>query len=259
MIQEQLIRKVTNIGNGAHIFAPKEWLNEDVLVVRLEKKDVKEQILEKLLPFLDKVIGVFLFGSHARKESNEHSDIDVLVIAREKFKINEGGFDFVVMTDKDIPSAIKLNPLLMCSIFREAVPIINGEKLEALKKLEFNKKIFVPFVEQTEKIIEENKELLELDKKTGKYASDSIIYSLFLRLRGIFIIKGLLRGNSFSNERFKDWLDLEEKTYLGIYKSYSEVRNGAYGKDSLVKVEDSEKLLCFLEKELKVLRKKIDG
>lgn len=36
--QEQLIRKVSRIGNGAHIFAPKDWINEKVIIVRVEKK-----------------------------------------------------------------------------------------------------------------------------------------------------------------------------------------------------------------------------
>ena len=58
--QEQIIRTVSQVGNGAHIFAPKEWINEKVLIVRLEQKTVKEQIMEKIYPFLDKIIAVFL-------------------------------------------------------------------------------------------------------------------------------------------------------------------------------------------------------
>ena len=59
--KEQLIRIVSQVGNGAHIFAPKEWINEKVLIIRLEKKTIKEQVLEKIYPHLDKIIAVFLF------------------------------------------------------------------------------------------------------------------------------------------------------------------------------------------------------
>ena len=45
---EQIMRKVAGFGNGAHVFAPKEWMNEQVLVIRLEKKSIKEQVLESL-------------------------------------------------------------------------------------------------------------------------------------------------------------------------------------------------------------------
>jgi putative transposon-encoded protein len=43
--QEQLLRKVTEIGNGAHVFAPKEWIGEEVFIVRTPKKNLKEKIL----------------------------------------------------------------------------------------------------------------------------------------------------------------------------------------------------------------------
>src|SRR3989344_6570915 len=116
---EQLIRRVTGVGNGAHIFAPKEWINESVLVVRLEKKSIKEEILEMLYAHLDKVIAVFLFGSHARAEEAEDSDVDVLVIAKEKFGVDKKpNYDFIVITEDFLPSAVKINPIMMYSIFR---------------------------------------------------------------------------------------------------------------------------------------------
>ena len=62
--KEQLIRIVSQVGNGAHVFAPKEWVNEEVLIVRLGKKTVKEKIFEKIYPHLDKIIAVLLYGSN---------------------------------------------------------------------------------------------------------------------------------------------------------------------------------------------------
>ncbi len=135
MEQEQLIRKVTEIGNGAHIFAPKEWLNEEVLIVRIEKKELKEEILEILSPYLSKITAVFIYGSNARGEASETSDKDVLIISREKFKIeNKRNFEFLVLSEDSIESAIKINPILMYSIFKEAKAIINENYLDKYKK-----------------------------------------------------------------------------------------------------------------------------
>ena len=36
-LQEQIIREVKKIGNGAHIFTPKEWIGEKVIIVRTKK------------------------------------------------------------------------------------------------------------------------------------------------------------------------------------------------------------------------------
>ena len=54
MEQEQLIRQVTEIGNGAHIFAPKEWIGERVLIVKT-RKSLKEEILSDMKGILDYV------------------------------------------------------------------------------------------------------------------------------------------------------------------------------------------------------------
>ena len=126
--QEQIIRIVSQVGNGAHIFTPKGWINEKVLIVRLEKKSIKEGILQRIYPYLDKVIGVFIYGSQARGEAEENSDVDVLVIAKEKFKISkEEDFKFIVISEASLGNAIKTNPIIMYSIFKEAKAIINEE------------------------------------------------------------------------------------------------------------------------------------
>lgn len=257
--KEQLIRIVSQVGNGAHIFAPKEWINEKVLIVRLEQKTIKEQIMEKIYPFLDKITAVFLYGSHARGEATENSDIDVLIIAKEKFKLTkEEGEDFIVLTEEEIPNAIKINPILMYSIFNEAKVIINPGYLDKLKKIKLTKEYFKKFIEQTKESIRSNRELIVLDKKTGKYSSDSIIYSAILRLRGVFIINSLLKKSYFSNSNFKNWLKPLDLDYSEIYSIYSEVRKGKSVKDTNILIEQEEKLINFLESELIKLDEKIN-
>lgn len=257
--KEQLIRTVSQIGNGAHIFAPKEWINEKVLIVRLEKKTIKEKLIEKISPYLDKIIAVLLFGSVAREEETEQSDIDVLIIAKEKFKIEkEKEMDIIILTDKEIPESIKKNPILMYSIFKESKTIINPEYAEEFKKIKIIPRYFSEFIEQTKKSIRSDKEIIELDRKTGKYASDSIVYSLILRLRGIYIINCLLDKKDFSNSSFKNWLNQTKVNFSNAYDSYKRIRSEIYGKESKIKILESEKLLTLLESELNKLESKIN-
>ena len=194
-VKEQIVREVNLIGNGAHIFAPKEWANEKVLVVRLEKKSVKEELLEILYPYLDKITAVFIYGSYARKEETKDSDVDVLVIAKEKFKIEKNNkFQIIVLAEVEIDNTVRLNPILMYSIFKEASAVINSGYLELLKKHKIDYSSFSSFIKSSHDSLKSNIELLELDKKTGKNVSNSIIYSLILRLRGIFIIENLIKN-----------------------------------------------------------------
>ena len=117
MQEERLIRKVTEIGNGAHVFVPREWLNDEVIMVRTPRINPQEEIIKVLGPYLDKVIAVFLYGSYARGEQERDSDIDVFVISREKFSVKSKNIDIVVIPESRIKSAIKLNPLLFYSIY----------------------------------------------------------------------------------------------------------------------------------------------
>jgi len=253
--KEQIVRKAGKIGNGSHVFVPKEWENEEVLVVRIGKKSIKEELVETLFPHLDKITGVFIFGSYARGEFLENSDIDVLVITREKFKIEKRrNFAIIIIEEEKLKEAIKINPILMYSIFKEAKPIINIQYLENLKKLEIEKSYFKQFILTSYNSIKSNKEILLLDKKTGKTASNAVVYSLILRLRGVFIINKLLKKQAYSNKLFKEWIINNCKIELEkAYEAYQSIRDNKEKKDILT-IEDAEKLLYFLEKESKKLR-----
>lgn len=252
--KEQIMRKVSVFGNGAHIFAPKEWRDEKVLVIRLEKKSIKEQVLEMLLPNLDKVIAAGIYGSHARKEESESSDIDIIVFVKEKFKlIKPQNFEVLMLEESSISRALEANPLMVYSIFKEAVPIINQSYFEKLKAEQVNKSLFKQFIVSTRESINSDKELLELDKKTGKYASNAVIYSLILRLRGIFLAYCLLKNKEYSNKSFRKWITRNCKISTeAFYEVYQAIRDNKKIKEK-IPLEQAELALAFLEKEIKTL------
>ena len=256
--KEQLVRIVTSVGNGAHIFAPKEWINEKVLIVRLEKKSIKEEILQRLYPYLDRIIGVFLYGSQARGEATEDSDVDVLVIARDKFEMGEEEkFRFIVITEDSLSNAIKTNPIMMYSIFREAKAIINEDSLNKLRQIKINPGLFKQFIQTTKESIKSDEEIIDLDKKTGETISNSVLYSLILRLRGIFIINSLLNKEKYSNSLFKKWINSKCKiNYEEVYSIYQALRSGKELGDK-VPIKSGEILVDLLKEELKKLEQLI--
>jgi len=253
--KEQIIRKVTEIGNGAHIFAPREWLDEEVLIVRL-KKSIKEEIIKLAYPHLDKIIAVFLYGSHARNEQTEKSDVDVVVISKEPFELKKENFDIVVIPENKIKKAIELNPILLYSVINEAKPIINGNYLEILKREKIELKYFKNYIEETKRLIKINKS--EISLYGGKeIAPNSVIYSLMLRLRGIFIIDKLMKKEKFSNLEFKSWIiKNSEADYEKVYKIYSSLRDDKKEKN-IVPIAQAESLLSLLENETKRIENKI--
>ena len=218
---EQIIRKVSAVGNGAHVFAPREWLGNDVIMVRKPQKSVDEKILGLILPYLKDIKGVYLYGSYARGEAREDSDIDILVIANKKLKIKKKGYEIVVLQEEDITKAIKIAPVLIYSALAEAQPIINSELLNVLRKKYCPLAAdFKEYVSETKKIISINEELLDA-------------YSIILRLRGIYIINLLIKGESYSNKKFTSWLS---KILLGVdvvslYENYRKRKKNGKSED----------------------------
>lgn len=252
-MKEQLMREVTSVGNGAHIFAPKEWLGDEVILIRKPKQSLKERIYFVLEPYLGDIKGVYLFGSNARGEAVRSSDVDLFVISNKKIKAD--GFEIISLEEDKIAKAIKLEPVIMYSIFSESKSIINSDLMERLrKKYKPKLKDFKGFLEGTERIININKGFLELGDN-----SDAISYSIILRLRGIFIINQLLRGRKYSHKDFKLWVrrKVSSVDYDAVYDSYRSAKEESSVKNA--KIGDLEKLLELLEKEMLKLCGRIYG
>lgn len=258
MIEERLIRKVTEIGNGAHIFAPREWLNEEVIIVRTPRINPKEEIIKVLGPYLDKVIAIFLYGSYARGEQERDSDIDVLVISREKFSVKYKNMEIVVIPESKIKSAIKLNPLLFYSMLNEALPIINSSYFEKLKHEKIDFSLFNEVIKDTKESLKSSQEIMEMDYRLkSKIASESVVYSLILRLRGLFIINLLLSNKKYSKQSFRNWLIANSNIdYEKIYNIYRAIRDNKKVAEK-VPIEQAESLIKLLFKEIKKLEGKI--
>ncbi len=252
---EQLKRIAKNFGNGAHIFVPKEWAGEEIVIIRQQRKSLKERIMQVLEPYLNSVVGAYLYGSYAREEQTKNSDVDLFIIIDKKLKIKEKGFEIICLEKKDIKKAIGLEPILIYSIFAEAKPIINSQLLEELKsKYHPQLKDFKAFFEDSERIIKINEKFLETEK--GEFLSgEAVVYSTILRLRGAFIIKCLLNGTIYTNKYLKEWVkkELPEISFNSIYEAYNNSKNEVKIKGK-IKVKDIYSLLELLNKELNLLK-----
>ena len=238
MHKEQLIRKVTQIGNGAHIFVPKDWLDDEVVLIRVPKQPIEAKILKVLKPYLENIEGVFLYGSYARNEQSKDSDIDILVIANKKLSIKQDNYEIIVLEEKNIEKAIEISPLLIYSALAEARPIINSKLFEKLKsKYKIQDKHVRNYLRQTKEIIKVNEEFPSL-------------YSLMLRLRGVYLVNQLLSGKNYSNEKFKSWL-LRHSSNLDVEK----IKN--YKEDYVLSDKEANSLLILLKDKVKEVEVKI--
>lgn len=228
-IKESVEKEVVKFGNGSIVYTPKKWIGKRVLVILEEKPlDIEGSVIEILKPYLSSVEGVFLYGSYARNEQTPESDIDILVISDEKINLKKkGNFDFLIKTkDKFVEELEKDPTLFLYQIIKEAKPIFNELLLEELEHIK-TKPNFKEFFDGTLGAFKNIKNLMDVDKKRRKtyLNSTACIYSLILRLRGLFLIQCFVKKQTFSNKKFKELIKshwFKEKTanhFLDIYRA----------------------------------------
>ena len=251
MIESKLVQK---FGNSAHIVLPKDYVGKRIRFL-LEPKtfnDIKSEILEILKPYLENILGVYLYGSYARNEQTVDSDVDILVITNTKLKIIDkiNYCTIVSVTLKELENTLSTNAVLILPIIKEAKTIINPDLLEKYKEYKFTKKNTKDFVDGSIGILELNKNGLELDFEIG-----SLVYSLILRIRGLLMIKAIINKTSYSKSLLFDYLEnysFSNEKIEELYKIYSNERNNMrVRKNEFVNKNDIIKLIVIAENLLK--------
>lgn len=263
MEKQELIKPIVRMGNSACVLLPKAWVDGKARVELIEKPiDIKKDLFEILSPYLEDIIGIYLVGSYARGEQTFESDVDVIVITNNlKKEIVHGKYHISIYSLDSIEKTLKNNPIMIYPRLMEAVVILNKSILERLRNIKISKKQFREFIEDTKRIIKIDKEFIELDKLDGDFLeSKSVIYSLVLRFRAIFLIKNILSKKIYSKKLFKQWLIkhiVGKENVEKIYSIYEGIRDEDKNKTNRVRLEISlaEKVLNLLENEVKRFEK----
>lgn len=253
---------VVRWGNSAGVLLPREWFGKQVKIILIDRtNEIKKDILDILDQYLNDIIGIYLVGSYARNEHQADSDIDIIVISKNIRKhIISGRYDIDIYTLDSIRKTIKNNPIMILPSLLEAIPIINKSLLEELISINVSLKSFREYIKECKRIIDINKNLVNLDKIKGKnLESKEVIYSLLLRLRGIYMMNCILENKKYFNKEFKKWLiyrtGLKEEEINRIYESYKSVKNDKKIKEKF-RIELIEKLIELLQEEIKKYGKK---
>jgi predicted nucleotidyltransferase len=260
-IQKGEIRRIaTPIGNSSHVILPKDWEGYEISLAKVEINP-KKDILHLLEPYLKDIIGVYLYGSYARKENEKDSDVDIIVITNKKIEIEvRKPFDLTQIEKNKLDDFRRINPILFYSFIFEAEPIINSSFLEDFRKEELNKNYLKEHIKDTNRVMSINKKLLNLSKsEKQKYIDNNLIYSLMLRLRGVYIIDTLLKKEKFSNGSFLkflgDKLAYEPSTYYEVYRAIRDNKKTS----KKIEVEEAEKLFNLITDLLKSINTKLNN
>jgi len=200
-LKNEIIKNTIQVGNSAGVLLPKAWLNSRVKII-LEPLNVEKDVLDILMNenLLKDILGIYIVGSYARKEETIESDVDILVITNKiDKKIKKGKYEIILISIDELKNQIEKNALPLIPMLREAKPIINSELLSSYQSVKLTKKNLRFHIETTKSALKIIKKFLELkDKKI----SDNIVYSLILRLRGVYIIECIIKNKTPKNKEF---------------------------------------------------------
>lgn len=254
MIETKIVQR---FGNSSHVVLPKGYIGKRIRFIAEPKtfEDIKSEILKILQPYLENIVGVYLYGSYARNEQTIDSDIDILIITSSKLKIIDkiDNYTIVSITTEEIENTLKNNAVLILPIIKEAKTIINPDLLKKYKEYKFTKKNIKNFIISSKRILILNKKGLELDFEVG-----SLVYSLILRIRGLLMIKLMMKNKLYSKSLLFNYLennDIGKNKIEELYRIYTNERNNVRIKESdIIKKADIEKLLVIVEKLLKEIK-----
>ena len=244
------VKRTVKAGNSSAVILPRAWLNQEVRVELVKK--TPEIILYETLKIVSRyidtkeIIGIYLAGSYARSEESSESDIDLLIITFDvdKEMIHNNMYNILIVSEKLLKWKLENDLLPIGPMIAEAVPLINGSYLgdievEATDK---NLKWYINTTKDKLKLIRR-----ALDNTKGKLAN-SVIYTLVLRIRTLYIIRKLIDDEKYSKKEFVKLIARVSGSDR-VYEAYVLVKNDL-DKSALVTKEEAEKLYVYLARQL---------
>ena len=252
------IKKTIKAGNSSAVILPKTWLNKEVRVELFKK--TQNIILSDTIDILRKyieinnVIGIYLVGSYARKEEDENSDIDILVVTKDidKEVIKEGIYSILIISSILLKQKLKQDLLPIGPMFREAKPLLNAGYLESIE-INVTKRNVKRYIKTTEEKLELIKKVLDKKKiQNRKNVEDVVAYTLILRIRTLYLITKLIKTEEYSKKDFVNML-IGISNGKNAYDSYLAVKNNLDEKG--VSINEVKKLYSYLMNQLERVKK----
>jgi len=245
-----IVKQTREVGTSAGVLLPRKWLNKQVVVTLFSpsREEIAREVLDILIKggFNEETKGVYLYGSYARGDYDQESDIDVLVITQGVNKlINDKNYEILLVSEENFSRDLATN-LNYLSILKEIEVIVNKDLIERYSKrknmLNINK-----ILKEIERIIKINKDTVEICKANNRNIPDGIVYSIVLRLRELYLIKCLISKKIYSKEDFlKICGEKRYSAYIRIKRNEKEVNN--------LLPEEIKNILDLSEKWLKELK-----
>lgn len=253
-MEKTIVKQVVRLGNSSGVVLPKEWIGGTAKIELVRKPlNIKGDIFKLLDRYLSSVLGIYLVGSYSRGEQTKNSDVDIIVISDNLRKdIVSEEYNISIYPLKDVKRTIERNPLMIYPRILESKVLLNSSLIKEFSK-KFGKKSFKRFIADTKSILRINKEIIKLDKIEGEFiSSPQVIYSLILRLRGLFLVGCLLSNKRYYKKNFFSRFEAKigKEDFEKLYEVYETFKKQEKIKTK-IKIAIVEKLFSLVKGEIK--------
>jgi predicted nucleotidyltransferase len=230
MMEKFMTKTVKKYGNSGGVYLPSSWIGGMVEISLVSKPARPEEDLP--LAFagrMQHVISMFLYGSYARGEAEEGSDIDVIVVTDSHTKdmevpqgLKERGYDVRIMSADRLKRNVERDVLFNKSL-EDAKVIFNDGFLNELRSIK-PKRDIGDRIAMARSSLNIMKNLFEPGKDNS-----NLIYPLVMRMKEMQLIQVNREAKRYSLDLLEDrlldkGLSLQDCKKLMAY--YRAVRNG---------------------------------
>jgi predicted nucleotidyltransferase len=235
----RVIKAVKPSGNSGSVYVPREWIGQSVEISLYSAEAI---VLEALYPYVESILGVYIYGPHASGRGAPEQDVDVLVISEKSLGIIPGnkGIDCTVIVKDELEEYAKAYPAEYAAILSEAVPLMNDKLLEEMRSYKLDDDAEERFYDSLERSIAIARSLA----KEGDHSSAA--YALMQRLKDYSVLSSNGKYRYLSLEEYAVGKGLDKERFGRLFEAY-EAKKHDNKPEYAVGQEDVAALLKILE------------
>ncbi len=261
MISPEVVTKtVKKYGNSGGVYVPSSWIGGQAEVRLLSRPAEPEKDLPlALAENMKHVVSILLYGSYARNEQTEGSDIDVIVVTDAHAKsmkipkeLKDMNYDIRVMERQELMNAAE-NDIIMRDTIEGSRILFNESFISELRPLK-NGRGFRERLGLARSSLNVIRSLYE----TGGNQGD-LVYPILMRIKEMLLIKCITEKRNYSHKILEESLKKKGITKgdsIKLIDRYRGVRDGRKPKRCEFDGQTIAKAIGLFEELLKDAEKK---
>ena len=252
-----ITKTVKKYGNSGGIYLPSDWIGGKVKVELVERPlDPRKDLLENLP--LEHIVSIILYGSYARSEITEDSDIDVIIVTDgAEIKIPQEirkKYDVQVKSVTNLKNLVEHDPIVYKVIKDESIALFNHKFLEELKQIK-------PTTSKSTKFrLDMAESSMNIVKGFIAEGADPIdlVYPLMLRLKEVLFIECFFTNKQYTTALLKKEIidyGISAQDFGTLINIYRTIRDDKKHKKN-ISIHTVEKLASLLEAKLSYVKQK---